>query len=161
MKRSQLFVSLVLAGLAAFLLIQSWHLSFGSMRVPQTGFFPTVLAILLLILAAVLFGQGLVGAQSGRGPDKILPEGWSRIGLTLAAMIAFALVLESLGFLLSTFFLMILLLRAIESTGAQTIWVTHGSVAVVVRYLREKGYEAEGLATRFSDEEEAATEANE
>ena len=115
MKRSQLAVSLVLFGWAAFLLIQSRHLSFGSMRVPQTGFFPTVLAILLLILAAVLFGQGLVGAQSGRGPDKILPEGWSRIGLTLAAMIAFALVLESLGFLLSTFFLMILLLRAIES----------------------------------------------
>jgi putative tricarboxylic transport membrane protein len=115
MKRSQLAVSLVLVGWAVFLLIQSRHLSFGSMRVPQTGFFPTVLAILLLILAAVLFGQGLVGAQSGRGPDKILPEGWSRIGLTLAAMIAFALVLESLGFLLSTFFLMILLLRAIES----------------------------------------------
>ena len=85
------------------------------MRVPQTGFFPTVLAILLLILAAILFGQGFVGAEPGRGPDKILAEGWSRIGLTLAAMIAFALVLESLGFLLSTFFLMILLLRAIES----------------------------------------------
>jgi len=115
MKRSQLAVSLVLVGWAAFLLIQSRHLSFGSMRVPQTGFFPTVLAILLLILAAILFGQGFVGAEPGRGPDKILTEGWSRIGLTLAAMIAFALVLESLGFLLSTFFLMILLLRAIES----------------------------------------------
>jgi putative tricarboxylic transport membrane protein len=115
MKRSQLAVSLVLVGWAVFLLIQSRHLSFGSMRVPQTGFFPTVLAILLLILAAILFGQGFVGAEPGRGPDKILAEGWSRIGLTLAAMIAFALVLESLGFLLSTFFLMILLLRAIES----------------------------------------------
>jgi len=115
MKRSQLAVSLVLVGWATFLLIQSRHLSFGSMRVPQTGFFPTVLAILLLILAAILFGQGFVGEEPGRGPDKILTEGWSRIGLTLAAMIAFALVLESLGFLLSTFLLMILLLRAIES----------------------------------------------
>jgi putative mRNA 3-end processing factor len=53
------------------------------------------------------------------------------------------------------------LLRAIDATGASTIWVTHGSVAVVVRYLRDRGFEAEGLATRFSDEEEAATEANE
>jgi putative mRNA 3-end processing factor len=53
------------------------------------------------------------------------------------------------------------LLRAIDATGARTIWVTHGSIAVVVRYLREKGYEAEGLATRFSDEEEAATEGSE
>jgi putative mRNA 3-end processing factor len=53
------------------------------------------------------------------------------------------------------------LLRAIDATGARTIWVTHGNVAVVVRYLREKGFEAEGIATRYSDEEEAATEANE
>ena len=53
------------------------------------------------------------------------------------------------------------LLRAIQTTEARTIWVTHVSVAVVVRYLREKGYEAEGLATRFSDEDEAATGASE
>ena len=52
------------------------------------------------------------------------------------------------------------LLRAIDATGARTIWVTHGNVAVVVRYLREKGFEAEGIATRFTDEEDG-TEASE
>jgi putative tricarboxylic transport membrane protein len=115
MKRSQLAVSIVLAGLAGFVLLESRHLSFGSMRVPQTGFFPLVLATLLLILSIILCGQGLFGAQSGRSPDNILPEGWFRIAFTLIAMIGFALVLERLGFLLSTLFLMILLLRAIES----------------------------------------------
>jgi putative tricarboxylic transport membrane protein len=115
MKRSQLSVSVVLAGLAGFVLWESRHLSFGSMRVPQTGFFPLVLATLLLILAIILCAQGLFGAESGRSPDHILPEGWFRIAFTLAAMIGFALVLERLGFLLTTFFLMILLLRAIES----------------------------------------------
>ena len=74
-----------------------------------------VLATLLLILSIILCGQGLFGAQSGRSPDNILPEGWFRIAFTLIAMIGFALVLERLGFLLSTLFLMILLLRAIES----------------------------------------------
>jgi putative tricarboxylic transport membrane protein len=115
MKRSQFAVSIVLAGLAGFVLLESRHLSFGSMRVPQTGFFPLVLATLLLILSIILCGQGLFGAQSGRSPDNILPEGWFRIAFTLIAMIGFALVLERLGFLLSTLFLMILLLRAIES----------------------------------------------
>jgi putative tricarboxylic transport membrane protein len=115
MKRSQLAVSTVLAGLAWFVLLESRHLSFGNMRVPQTGFFPWVLATVLLILCVILFAQGLSGAESDRPPDHILPEGWSRIAFTLAAMIGFAVVLERLGFLLTTFFLMIVLLRAIES----------------------------------------------
>ena len=38
-----------------------------------------------------------------------------RIGATLATMIGFALVLERLGFLLATFILMVLLLRAIDA----------------------------------------------
>ena len=115
MKRSQLSVSAVLAGLAGFVLLESRNLSFGTMRVPQTGFFPLVLATLLLILCVILFAQGIFGRESDRLPNKILPEGWSRIALTLAAMIGFAVVLERLGFFLTTFFLMILLLRAIES----------------------------------------------
>jgi hypothetical protein len=98
MKRSQLAVSLILFGWAGFVLLESRHLSFGSMRVPQTGFFPLVLATLLLILSIILCGQGLFGAQSGRSPDNILPEGWFRIAFTLIAMIGFALVLERLGF---------------------------------------------------------------
>jgi putative tricarboxylic transport membrane protein len=115
MKRSQLAASTVLAGLAGFVLLESRHLSFGTMRVPQTGFFPWVLATLLLILCVILFAQGLFGAESDRPPNHILPEGWSRIAFTLAAMVGFAVMLERLGFLLTTFFLMILLLRAIES----------------------------------------------
>jgi putative tricarboxylic transport membrane protein len=115
MKRSQLAASTVLAGLAGFVLLESRHLSFGTMRVPQTGFFPWVLATLLLILCVILFAQGLFGVDSDRAPNHILPEGWSRIAFTLAAMVGFAVMLERLGFLLTTFFLMILLLRAIES----------------------------------------------
>ncbi|HEY1234925.1 MAG TPA: tripartite tricarboxylate transporter TctB family protein [Candidatus Binatia bacterium] len=115
MKRSLLGVSAVLAGLAGFVLLESRHLSFGSMRVPQTGFFPWVLATLLLIICVILFAQGLFGAESDRPPDHIPPEGWSRIAFSLAAMIGFAVMLERLGFFLTTFFLMLLLLRAIES----------------------------------------------
>src|SRR5690348_6812146 len=98
MKRSQLAVSIVLAGLAGFVLLESRHLSFGSMRVPQTGFFPLVLATLLLILSIILCGQGLFGAQSGRSPDNILPEGWFRIAFTLIAMIGLPWCSSGWGF---------------------------------------------------------------
>jgi putative mRNA 3-end processing factor len=44
---------------------------------------------------------------------------------------------------------------AIEQTGAERVMVTHGSVAVLVRYLREKGLDAQGFETEYGDEEEA------
>jgi len=114
MKRADVTVALILIGLAAFILLETGKLSFGSLRVPQTAFFPIVLATLLLVFSLILLGQALRGAPTGRGIDRIEAEGWFRIGATLATLVGFALALERLGFLLSTFLLMVLLLRAIE-----------------------------------------------
>jgi putative mRNA 3-end processing factor len=44
------------------------------------------------------------------------------------------------------------LLAAIEATGADMIWVTHGYTAVVVRYLSERGIRAQAVSTRFEGE---------
>ena len=114
MKRADVTVALILVGLAGFILLEAGKLSFGSMRVPRTAFFPVILATLLLILSLILLGQALRGAPTGRGRERIEAEGWYRIGATLVTLVGFALVLERLGFLLSTFLLMVLLLRAIE-----------------------------------------------
>ena len=115
MKQSNIAISLILIGLAGFILLQSRNLAFGSLRAPQIAFFPRTLATLLLIFAVILLAQTLLGGEIRRGPDKIVAEGWVRIGGTLATMVGFALALERLGFLLTTFLLMVLLLRAIES----------------------------------------------
>ena len=45
--------------------------------------------------------------------------------------------------------------RAIEGTGAERILVTHGSVAVMVRWLRERGLDAQGFKTEYGDEDVA------
>jgi putative mRNA 3-end processing factor len=44
------------------------------------------------------------------------------------------------------------LLAAVEATGAQEIWVTHGFTAPVVRWLQEKGLNARAIQTRFEGE---------
>ena len=115
MKRSDIAASVILIGLAVFVLFESRNLPFGSMRVQQTGFFPATLAILLLIFSVILLAQCFLKIETVRAADKIAEEGWVRIGATLTTMAGFAFALERLGFLLSTFVLMILLLRAIES----------------------------------------------
>lgn len=53
------------------------------------------------------------------------------------------------------------LLWAIEQTGAQRVMVTHGSVAVLVHYLCERGLDAQAFVTEYGDEDEGApTEAS-
>lgn len=47
------------------------------------------------------------------------------------------------------------LLETIKATGAETVWATHGYTAPVVRWLREKGLQAEAIKTRFEGEGEA------
>lgn len=42
--------------------------------------------------------------------------------------------------------------RAIEASGASRVLVTHGQVPVMVRYLRERGLDADALETEFEGE---------
>jgi putative mRNA 3-end processing factor len=53
------------------------------------------------------------------------------------------------------------LLSAIEATGAQRIFVTHGQVPVMVRWLTEQGYEARAMETRFEGELDGSASAGE
>jgi putative mRNA 3-end processing factor len=50
------------------------------------------------------------------------------------------------------------LTAAIDATGAERVWVTHGCTGPVVRWLRERGLDAQAIATRFEGREEGAAE---
>lgn len=52
------------------------------------------------------------------------------------------------------------LLSAIEATGADNIYVTHGYTGIFSNYLREQGYNAVELETDYGEEAEAAAEAD-
>jgi putative mRNA 3-end processing factor len=66
------------------------------------------------------------------------------------------------GFALSDHVDWVSLTRVIRETGAESVWVTHGYTAVVVRWLLERGIDARVLNTRYqgeiseADEEDAA-----
>ena len=51
--------------------------------------------------------------------------------------------------------------EAIAGTGAGRVMVTHGSVAVMVRWLTENGLQAEGFKTEYGDEDVADMTASE
>jgi putative tricarboxylic transport membrane protein len=115
MKRANVAAAAALMGLAGLLLFESRKLSFGTLRLPHTGFFPKILLGLLLLLSLICFWQALRGEIAELRTERISVEGWFRIGATLVTLLGFAIMLEGLGFSLSTFLLMVLLLRAVEA----------------------------------------------
>ena len=123
MKRFEIIAAAALAGFAGYILFESTKLRIGSFRVPQTGFYPRVLGFLLVLLTLIELLRALRQRESAIAPGQIASEGWFRIGAILATMIGFALVLERLGFLLATFILMVLLLRAIEAPRWSKVFI--------------------------------------
>ena len=95
--------------------VEASRLGLGAARRPGPGFLPLAAALVLALGALVVIGQALAGrgaaAERGLWPDL---AGWRRGLFALAALVGYALFLERLGFLLVTFLLIGLLLRAVE-----------------------------------------------
>ena len=95
---------MVLGGFTAW---QSKKLSLGVPRAPGPGFFPFYLGLLLTAVALIILVQGI--KQKSLSREIGLSKG--RVIMALATIFAYSLILEPLGYLLSTFFLIFLLLQ--------------------------------------------------
>ena len=107
MKVSDVGSSLFLMTLGGGMAWQAEKLSIGTANRPGPGFFPFYLGLLLFGVSLIIFFQGL--KQRPGAAETGLKR--SRVFLALAAVFIYAFVMEIAGYLLSTFFLMLLLLR--------------------------------------------------
>ena len=117
MRRYDLASTLFLMALAAYVTVSGFRYGFGDWREPGPGFLTVLSGIVLGALAAVWFGMTLVKRWGDGGAAKLFiadAGGLKKVGLTMAALVAFVFLLEPLGFPLATLAFMIFLLRAIE-----------------------------------------------
>jgi putative tricarboxylic transport membrane protein len=102
-------VAVLLLGL--YLVYEALHLKFGSITRPGPGFYPAVLAVLLVGVSGALILHAL------RSKKEILTVSFGArtgyIGITGVAIALYAAVLEALGFLVCTFVLVVALLIGI------------------------------------------------
>ena len=100
--------------LSIFVCIESLHLGIGTFHNPGTGFFAFWTSGLLGILSLVLFLQTFL--KKGEAKIEPLFSGtlWKRVLLVLIALLIYSKLMELLGYLISTFFLMTLLFWILE-----------------------------------------------
>lgn len=114
MRRSDAISGIALLALALAMLFEASKLPFGRLSSPRPGFFPLILAVILAVFSLILLRQAVKEREERDGPFTTGPGTWKKIGLATGALLAFALLFESLGYILSVFLFMAFLLRAVE-----------------------------------------------
>lgn len=90
---------------------ETWQLSFGGFRQPDSGFFPSCLALALLGTSMVIVAGSF---RAGRVAQRVRFERIGRVVVAVAVLLLYVVVLNPVGYLISTFLVMMLLLRGLE-----------------------------------------------
>jgi len=106
--------------LSCLIVLGSIDLGIGSLKNPNAGLFSLFTGVLLCGLSLLLIMESFTKREksnqdSAYGWSK--DTRWKNLLLTSLALVAYALVLTPLGFMVSTFLLMIFLYRAVEPQG--------------------------------------------
>jgi putative tricarboxylic transport membrane protein len=103
---------LVVGGLICF---GALKLSLGTAKTPGVGFFPFISGSALVLLSLIVFLQSR-GIPKATGAAALWPDKGKmlKVLLTIAALLVYGIVMEYLGFLLSTFLFLGFLLRVVE-----------------------------------------------
>lgn len=96
------------------LLLSLWSTQYqiGNLIQPGAGFLPLILGILLILLSLILLGQAKKSSRTPQGlAFSILPGGWKKVVYTVSIMLLATFLFETIGYLLTFFLLLILLMQ--------------------------------------------------
>jgi putative tricarboxylic transport membrane protein len=109
----------------------SWKIGLGSPAKPGPGFMPFLAGLLLAALSFVLSVQVLFSWTMPNWETKIQ---WKNILSVLAAMVAYGLLLDEIGFVLVTFAFVVLLMKVIEPQSWKRA-ILGGAISSLASYL--------------------------
>ena len=108
--RDVVVAALALA-LGAVAILESAKLPLGTVRNPGQGFFPWWTSVVIVLLALVLLTQALTSRPS---TNQQAPGRIAKVTALLLVLAAYTFLLDFLGYLICTFFLVLFMLRAID-----------------------------------------------
>jgi putative tricarboxylic transport membrane protein len=92
----------------------SLKLGLGNLHKPGPGFIPFWSGVILGILTIMMLIQSILFDKAGRAEEKKEKTQWRAVFLSLGALFVSILIIEHLGFIISTLLLVGFLLKCIE-----------------------------------------------
>ena len=131
MKRFQVALILFWMGLGLFATVYSYSLGLKGIAGPGPGLMPFLVGILLFVASAYLLASSFLRRQ-----EEINREGQShvqlwKVSLAVISLVAYALLVEKLGFLITTTLLLMVLLKGMGTKK----WITVVMVSVLTSLI--------------------------
>lgn len=131
MKKSKIVAGIVWILLAVYVCLEAFKLDIGTLTNPEPGFMPFICGVLIGLLGAV------VVVAEWKNQKKVSVWGatsWGKIAAIILGIIAFALVVERMGYLLSLFFLMALFFKVLGSRNWMLV-ILYSFLSTLTIYL--------------------------
>jgi putative tricarboxylic transport membrane protein len=116
-RKLNLIGGLTWLGLSIIIGVESFRIGIGSFRSPDAGLFPFLTAILLCLLSLWLLSDTILGGTGQKKDDRQVwgeETRWKNLAFTVLALVLYALVVDKVGFLVTTFLFLLSLSRVIE-----------------------------------------------
>ena len=115
MQRLDRFSSLFWVILSLVIAVHSHRMGIGSVGNPGPGFIFFYTALFICLMAVLLLANSWAKKKKEAGPGVFENVHWVKVLLPFAYILLYAFALEKAGFIISTFFLIFLLLKTIEA----------------------------------------------
>ena len=113
-----------LVGLGLAALYEASSLPFGTVRQPDSGFYPTLVSLALIVFSAVALAEATPASPHAEAADA---RAQTRVWAVVASLAAYAWAITSVGFLVCTVALLVVLLRGIGRMS----WPASAAAAVL------------------------------
>jgi len=135
MKNYQIIPPLFWIGLSLFVIVLSYKMGLGGFHAPGPGLMPFLIGVFLLLTSFYLLIKSfLEKVETGQATSEEKSRiNYRKIGLVLASLFLFALLLETLGYLVVTSLFFVLLFRSVGNRW-RTVLVA-SALAVFITYF--------------------------
>jgi putative tricarboxylic transport membrane protein len=135
MPKLEKITCLMWLGLGGFIVLGSIKLQFGSLSEPGPGFLPILTGVLICATSLAHLGQlFLKPADPGTSANPWAGVRWHRGAMVVGGLVAYALTVDYLGYLIATFLLMLVLFSLYDR---KRWWMAIGGslMVITVTYL--------------------------
>ena len=133
--RREIAPGIVWMGLGIFIVAHCYRLELGNFKNLGPGFMPFCLGVLLIIGAILILIRSCVSIRQGLTENgESLLRDFQKPGWVMATLLFYTLLLNKLGFILTTF-ITLLMLNKIAGLGKWTTVLFFSVVTVMVTYV--------------------------
>lgn len=147
MKKTLMVSNLVWIGLAIAVGVEAMRIGVGAFREPGPAFLPFYAALLLVMLGIIDLVQIWRKTDQKSGESPWAKIHFRKLGIVLASLGVYVAVLNTLGFMISTFLLLLVLFRIMEPyrwtkvllASLLTIALTYGFFEMLLKSRLPRG----------------------